>query len=94
MTTCASPAFAMACAVPVVWMIDCAWGEPRNAWHPVAWFGQLMRPVGRALREQKSSLESVGGAAAWLFACAAVGCLATFAQGPTRRATHRCPWSL
>ena len=34
-------------ALLLAWALDLCFGEPRSAWHPVAWLGALLTPVGR-----------------------------------------------
>ena len=65
-------AFSLALALPLAFAIDRAWGEPRDRWHPVAWFGVVLRPIGRSLRRQTPALALAGGALVWLLACAAI----------------------
>ena len=61
-----------AAAVLLAWVLDAAWGEPRNAWHPVAWFGRAMAPLGRQLPRLRPAAAFAGGALAWAGAIAAV----------------------
>lgn len=73
-------ALSLALAVPLAWLIDHVFGEPRNAFHPVAWFGRVMRPVGHALRKQSAALAFTGGAIAWLAVVLGVGAGAWLVQ--------------
>ncbi|HEU4459895.1 MAG TPA: adenosylcobinamide-phosphate synthase CbiB [Methylibium sp.] len=54
-----------ALALAAAWAIDAAFGEPRDAWHPVAWIGRVMGPLGRRLRGLPAAPACVGGALAW-----------------------------
>lgn len=56
-----TPAIALALAVG--W--DRWLGEPRDARHPVAWFGRALRPVGVWLRSLDAASAFLGGALAW-----------------------------
>jgi hypothetical protein len=38
-------------ALALAWGQDGRFGEPRNAWHPVAWFARACSSVGRALAQ-------------------------------------------
>jgi len=61
-----------AAAVLLAWALDAAWGEPRNAWHPVAWFGRAMAPLGRRLLRLRPAAALAGGTLVWTAAIAAV----------------------
>jgi adenosylcobinamide-phosphate synthase len=65
-----------AAAVLLAWAFDAAWGEPRNAWHPVAWFGRALAPLGRHLSRLRPAAAFTGGALAWACAVAAVAAAA------------------
>lgn len=73
-------ALGLALAVPLAWLVDRKFGEPRNAFHPVAWFGTAMRPIGQWLRDRYALVAWPGGALAWLVAVAAVGAVAWWVQ--------------
>lgn len=62
----------LAAAVLLAWSLDAAFGEPRGAWHPVAWFGRAMAPLGRQLLRLRPAAAFTGGALAWACAIAAV----------------------
>jgi len=64
-----------AAALLLAWAIDLRCGEPRDAWHPVAWFGRLWQPVGRRLRGWPPRRAFVGGALAWTVAVGSVAAL-------------------
>lgn len=70
------PALTLALAVPLAWAIDARFGEPRDAWHPVAWLGRLFAPIGRRLLSAPPAAAFVGGALAWLFGATLIGLLA------------------
>ncbi len=70
------PALTLALAVPLAWAIDARFGEPRDAWHPVAWLGRGFAPVGHGLRGLSPALAFVGGALAWLAGAGATAWLA------------------
>lgn len=56
----------LALAVPLAWLLDARFGEPANAWHPVAWIGRLLTGLGRRLRGRPPMPAFIGGALAWL----------------------------
>jgi len=56
----------MAAALALAWAWDAAFGEPRNAWHPVAWLGTALGPAGAWLLRQPPRRAFIGGALAWL----------------------------
>ena len=88
----AAPALAssLALALLLAWAWDARWGEPRNAWHPVAWLGQLLGPLGRRLLPLPAVAAFVGGALAW---CAVAGlCMA--AAWALQAALKAWPWWL
>ncbi len=59
-------------ALLLAWGLDARFGEPRNAWHPVAWFGRAMALPGRCLLRLRPTATLVAGALAWCAAIAAV----------------------
>ena len=59
-------------ALPLAWALDLCFGEPRSAWHPVAWLGSLLAPVGRSLLRCSAAWAFVGGALAWLVGATAI----------------------
>lgn len=63
-------------ALVLAWVVDLAFGEPRNRLHPVAWFGSLMSRAGRGLPQLPPTAAFVGGALLWLIAIAVVVVLA------------------
>lgn len=60
-------------ALLLAWGLDALFGEPRNAWHPVAWLGELLAPLGRWLVGLAPHAAFVGGAVAWLLIAALLG---------------------
>ncbi len=56
---------ACAAALLLAWGWDAAFGEPRNALHPVAWLGRLLAPLGRRLSSLRPMPAFIGGAMAW-----------------------------
>ena len=73
-------AFSLALALALAFVLDRALGEPRDRWHPVAWFGSALWPIGRWLRGRWPAVAFVGGALAWLVVAAALGAAAWAAQ--------------
>ena len=73
-------ALSLALAVLLAWLLDAAFGEPRSAWHPVAWFGRTMSLVGRRVPDLGRTPAFVAGAALWLAAVSAAGALAWAVQ--------------
>ncbi|GCL61388.1 adenosylcobinamide-phosphate synthase CbiB [Pseudaquabacterium pictum] len=63
-------------ALWLAWLADAAFGEPRSAWHPVAWFGRAAAPVGHWARSLRPAWALGAGAFGW---CALVGAAAAAA---------------
>ena len=76
-------------ALLLAWALDAAFGEPRSAWHPVAWFGRLMAPLGQRLTALGPRLALVAGTAAWALA---VGAAALAAWALQRWIATLPPW--
>jgi adenosylcobinamide-phosphate synthase len=57
-------------------LLDRVFGEPRNAWHPVAWFGRACAPLGPVLLRLRPAAALLAGAVAWALAVGAVAALA------------------
>lgn len=57
-------------------VLDRAFGEPRNAWHPVAWFGCAVQPWGSMLLRLAPAAAWVAGGLAWALAVGGVALLA------------------
>lgn len=66
---------AMSLALGLAWVLDIVFGEPRDAWHPVAWLGRALGPLGKALCRLHAAAAFVGGALAW------IGCAGLLALG-------------
>ncbi len=56
----------------LAWLLDACFGEPRSAWHPVAWFGRLMAPLGQVLPRLGAKAGLIAGAMAWITAVGGV----------------------
>ena len=69
---------ALTLALGLAWALDAALGEPRNAWHPVAWLGRALGPLGEALCRLPAAAAFAGGALAW------IGCAGLLALGAAR----------
>lgn len=54
-------------------LADARFGEPRSAWHPVAWFGRVAQPLGQQARSLPALPAFCMGAVGW---CALVGAAA------------------
>lgn len=80
----------LAVAMALAWAWDARWGEPRNAWHPVAWLGRVLGPLGRGLLRLPAAAAFVGGALAWC----AVAALCTAAAWALQAALRGWPWWL
>jgi adenosylcobinamide-phosphate synthase len=59
-------------ALLLAWALDLRFGEPRSAWHPVAWLGSLLAPFGRALSQASGVGAFLGGALVWLVFAGAI----------------------
>lgn len=70
--------------------LDRAFGEPRNAWHPVAWFGRAVQPLGQVLLRLPPRAALLGGGGAWLLAVGGSAALAWVLQQALDRWAH--PW--
>jgi adenosylcobinamide-phosphate synthase len=74
------PATVFALALLFAWVLDALFGEPRNAFHPVAWLGRLLWPLGCRLRVMEPDAAFWGGAVAWLMLAGGLGALAWWLQ--------------
>jgi len=81
---------ALVLAVPLAWACDLAFGEPRNALHPVAWIGRVLAPAGAWLARREAAIAFVGGTLVWLALAAGVAWLAAAWQ----QAAWSWPWWL
>lgn len=74
----------------LAFVLDRVFGEPRNAWHPVAWFGRTVQPLGPVLLRLRPGVALVAGGLAWVLAVGGVAGLAwVFQQGLDRLSS---PW--
>lgn len=80
----------LATAMALAWAWDARWGEPRNAWHPVAWLGQVLGPLGRRLLPLPPAAAFLGGALAWC----GVSALCMGAAWALQSALQAWPWWL
>lgn len=71
-------------------VLDRAFGEPRNAWHPVAWFGRAAQPWGSGLLRLPPRAALVAGGLAWTLAVGGVTGLAWLFQYALDRLAS--PW--
>lgn len=65
-----------AAALLLAALLDRAFGEPPNHWHPVAWLGQLLAPLGRPLLQWPPLAAVLGGGVLWLLVVVAVAVMA------------------
>lgn len=65
--------WALALALPLAWCLDTLFGEPRNRFHPVAWLGILLGPIGRRISTWSPAAAFVAGAIAWWSIAATLG---------------------
>ncbi len=70
----------LALALSLAWALDATFGEPRDAWHPVAWLGRALGPVGRWLVDRPPVQAFAGGAAVWLVLVTGLGLAGTALQ--------------
>jgi adenosylcobinamide-phosphate synthase len=70
----------LAAALALAWAVDVLFGEPRNAWHPVAWLGRLLGPLGQRLSGWPARWAFGGGLLAWLAGAGLLAAAATLAQ--------------
>jgi adenosylcobinamide-phosphate synthase len=77
-------------ALALAWALDAAFGEPRSAWHPVAWFGRAVAPAGRWAATLAPWPGFVAGALLWSLA---VGGVAAIAWGLQRAVGGLPSWA-
>lgn len=70
------PALVPALALLLACLLDRLVSEPRNAWHPVAWFGWAMDRLGRGLPALSPAAALVAGTLAWALGVAGAAALA------------------
>lgn len=73
-------AIAAGLVVALAWTLDALFGEPPNAWHPVAWLGRLLAAVGTRLLRWPPRRAFLGGALAWLLIAAGLGMAAIYVE--------------
>ncbi len=67
-------------ALLLAWWWDLRLGEPPAAWHPVAWMGRLLGPLGAAAKRLPPAAAFAVGALVWLACAAALFAAAWSAQ--------------
>lgn len=75
-----SHAFALALALLLAWTLDTLFGEPTDAFHPVAWLGKLLWPLGCRLRVLQPNAAFWGGTVAWLVLALGLGAASWWLQ--------------
>ncbi|GAB4037406.1 MAG: adenosylcobinamide-phosphate synthase CbiB [Rubrivivax sp.] len=83
-------AIAAGLVVALAWTLDALFGEPPNAWHPVAWLGRLLAAVGTRLLRWPPRRAVLGGALAWLFIAGGLGTAAMGVEAALRAMAG--PW--
>lgn len=91
----AAPAFA-ALALLTAWAWDARFREPANAWHPVAWLGRLLGPLGHRLVRWPAGPAFAGGAVAWCLIAALLGWMAATLESVLARVACSGPswWAM
>lgn len=56
----------MAATLACAWLLDELFGEPPDAWHPVAWLGRVLEPIGRSGSRMSALAAFTTGAVAWI----------------------------
>ncbi len=84
-----SAALVFALALLLAWALDTLFGDPPNAFHPVAWLGKLLWPLGCRLRVMQPTAAFWGGAISWLLLAGALGGLSWWIQ---LRVLALSPW--
>ncbi len=75
-----SSALVFALALLLAWALDLLFGDPPNAFHPVAWLGKLLWPLGCRLRVMQPTAAFWGGAISWMLLAGALGALSWWIQ--------------
>lgn len=75
-----SAALIFALALLLAWALDSLFGDPPNAFHPVAWLGKLLWPLGCRLRVMQPTAAFWGGAISWLLLAGGLGALSWWIQ--------------
>ncbi|HMN55703.1 MAG TPA: adenosylcobinamide-phosphate synthase CbiB [Ottowia sp.] len=73
-------AWPFAAALALAWALDARFGEPRDAWHPVAWFGRVAAPCGRRLLSLPPRWALMAGAVLWAAGVGLVAALGAWLQ--------------
>ncbi len=73
----------------LAWLIDAAFGEPPDRWHPVAWLGRVLGPLGRLGSRWSSTPAFVAGSLAWIALAFGIGSIAWAVE---RRLDRLPPW--
>ncbi|MEK8052563.1 adenosylcobinamide-phosphate synthase CbiB [Ideonella sp. DXS22W] len=76
----AMPGLTLAAALALAAALDWRFGEPRNAWHPVAWLGTAAGALGRRLPAAPAGRAVGLGALAWVLVVGSVTLLAAGLQ--------------
>ncbi|GAB4555632.1 MAG: cobalamin biosynthesis protein CobD [Rhizobacter sp.] len=79
-TFTSSHAFALALALLLAWALDTLFGEPNDAFHPVAWLGKLLWPLGCRLRVMQPNAAFWGGTLTWLVLAVTLGSVSWWVQ--------------
>lgn len=74
------PGLGVAAAVALAAVLDWRLGEPRNAWHPVAWLGTAAGVLGRRLPAAPAGRAIAAGTLAWALVVGATVALAAGVQ--------------
>ena len=75
-----SHAIALALALLLAWALDTLFGEPHDAFHPVAWLGKLLWPLGCRLRVMQPNAAFWGGTLVWLVLAITLGLVSWWVQ--------------
>jgi adenosylcobinamide-phosphate synthase len=71
-------------SVAVAWLLDAVFGEPASRWHPVAWLGRVLGPVGHVARACAPAAAFTLGALAWLVLAALLVAVALWLEHAAR----------
>ncbi len=80
----------MCASLAAAWSMDVWWGEPAQRWHPVAWLGHLLGPIGEAARARAPATAFTLGALAWLV----IALLLVAGAWALEQAARALPWWL
>jgi adenosylcobinamide-phosphate synthase len=80
----------MCASFAAAWFIDVRWGEPTQRWHPVAWLGHVLGPIGAAARAHAPAAAFTLGALAWLV----IALLLVAGAWALEQAARELPWWL